>query len=315
MLFTTELQDVLFFRSRTEYAQIKEELDAKYHGDSEAYSAACAAYLQEVIGSREGFLTRIEDYEKHGCVDVLEFIPLRHGDVFKALQNGTSENGKSRCAMAEGIAEGWAVHLRGYGMAVNSADGVNYADNLAILELGTGAGMGTWSVASQMGEGSVLVSTDFDPLCIKNADGIAWHLGLQDRMTGLPANFWRLPFADQSLDAVCTHYALDEAREVPAILAEVSRVLKPGGRLILTARINPWDRQRKFMEPFGIAPEECNALLRRARMHCGPEGLSEWAAQAGLTLLDRTDYTPEGSHARTVMVFATPPQSPPAPCI
>lgn len=297
MLFTMELEDVLFFREREAYSRFKEELDEKHPDDWDARAAAAQKYRLAKIGSKEGFYARIEDYEKHGGADVNEFVPLRREDVFGALQNGTAENGAKRCAMAEGIAEGWAVHLRDYGEAVN------YADSLAVLELGTGAGMGTWAVSSRLRPGSVLVSTDFDPLCIRNADAIAKHLGLKDRMTGLLANFWRLPFAAASLDAVCTHYALDEAREVPSILAEVSRVLRPGGRFILTARINPWHRQRKFMEPFGIAPEECDALLRRARLQCGPDGLIEWAARAGLLLLGRTDYIPEGSHARTVLQF------------
>ena len=297
MLFTTELQDVLFFREREAYVQFKEELDAKYHGDSEAYRAAHTAYLLEAIGSREGFLARIEDYEKHGGVDVMEFVPLRREDVRRFLDYGTAEHGAKRCEAWEKVADGWAVHLRDYGKTVN------YADDLAILELGSGAGVGTWAVASQLREGSVFISTDFDPMCIKNADAIAKHLGIQDRMSGLLANFWRLPFAENSLDTVCTHYALDEAREAPAILAEVARVLRPGGRFILTARINPWDRQWKLMEPFGIAPEECDALLWRARLQCGPEGLIGWAAEAGLSLLGRTDYTPETGHARTVMVF------------
>jgi len=312
MLFTSELQDVLFFREHEAYVRLKESLDEKYHGDPEGYAAACSAYLLESIGSKEGFYARIGDYEKNGCVDVIEFVPLRREDVRRFLDFGTARHGADRCESWEKVADGWAVHLRDYGKTVNSVDGVNYADGLVILELGSGAGVGTWSVASQLRPGSVFVSTDFDAMCIKNADGIARHLGLEDRVTGLLANFWRLPFADQSLDAVCTHYALDEAREVPSILAEVARVLRPGGRFILTARINPWDRQRRFMEPFGIAPEECNALLRRVRLHCGPAGLAEWAARAGLTLLDRADYTPEGSHARAVMVF-TRPSCHPAP--
>jgi len=297
MLNTMELEDVLFFRQREEYARFKEALDAKHHGDWEAYSAAVRENLLAQIGSKENFYARIEDYEQHGGVDIMEFVPLRREDVFLALRNGSAETGAKRCEMAEGIANGWAVHLRDYGNAVN------YAESLAIVELGTGAGMGTWAVASRLRPGSVLVSTDFDPLCIKNADAIARHLGLEDRMTGLLANFWRLPFAEEAVDAVCTHYALDEAREAPSILAEVSRVLRPGGRFILTARIHPWDRQRKFFEPFGIAEEECNALLRRARLQCGPEGLIDWAARAGMALLDRKDYTPQGSHARTVLQF------------
>ncbi|MCL2301262.1 MAG: class I SAM-dependent methyltransferase [Firmicutes bacterium] len=297
MLFTMELEDVLFFRSRKAYAQFKEALDAKYHGDDAAYTAAQQAYLQEQIGSREGFYARIGDYELNGGVDVIEFVPLRREDLRDFMEYSTAENGKRRCEMAENIANGWAVHLREYGRAVN------YAEGLAILELGSGAGMGAWAVASQLRPGSTLISTDFDPMCIRNADGIAKHLGIQERVAGLLANFWRLPFADESLDAVCTHYALDEARENPSILAEAARVLRPGGRFILTARVNPWDRQRKFLEPFGIAREECGALLRRVRLQCGPAGLIEWAAQAGLALLDRTDYTPGGSHARTVLQF------------
>ena len=334
MLFTMELEDVLFFRQRAAYARFEEELDAKYPDDRESRAAARQAYLLEQLGSKEGFYARIGDYEENGGVDVMEFVPLRREDVRRFLDFGTARHGAGRCESWEKVADGWAVHLRDYGKTVNSVDGdnsvngVNYADDLTILELGTGAGVGTWAVASQLrpgnpphkacglrgDPGSVFISTDFDAMCIRNADAIARHLGLQDRMAGLLANFWRLPFADQSLDAVCTHYALDEAREVPAILAEVARVLRPGGRFIVTARINPWDRQRRFMEPFGIAPEECNALLWRARLQCGPEGLTEWAAGAGLALLDRTDYTPEGSHARTVLVFNRPPD-PPAPGI
>ena len=297
MLFTMELEDVLFFRQRAEYARFEEELDAKYPGDSEARSAVRQVYWREQIGSREGFLARIEDYEANGGVDVIEFVPLRREDVRRFLDFGTAQHGADFCERWEKVADGWAVHLRGYGKTVN------YADDLAILELGSGAGLGTWSVASQLRPGSVFISTDFDAMCIRNADAIARHLGLSDRMSGLLANFWRLPFADESLDAVCTHYALDEARENPSILAEVSRVLRPGGRFILTARINPWDRQHRFMEPFGIAQEECDALLKRVRLQCGPAGLIGWASQTGLSLLGRTDYTPEHSHARAILVF------------
>jgi len=302
MLFTMELEDVLFFRERAAYANFKAEIHERY-GNSDGFSAAWQKNLLEQIGTKEGFLARIEDYEKNGGVDVMEFVPLRRGDVRRFLDYGTAEHGAKRCEMWEKVADGWAVHLRDYGKTVNHANGP------AILELGSGAGVGTWAVASQLCPDSILISTDFDPMCIKNADAIARHLGLQDRMSGLLANFWRLPFADQSVDAVCTHYALDEAREVPTIFHEVSRILKPGGRFVLTARINPWDRQWKFMEPFGIAPEACDALLRRARLQCGPEGLVEWASQAGLALYGRTDYTPETGHARTVMAFEKPPIS------
>jgi len=297
MLFTTEFEDVLFFHEHEKFVRDMIALEEKHDYHSDAYAEARIAYRMEAIGSREGLLAHIEDYEKNGGIDVIEFVPLRREDVRRFLDYGTARHGAARCENWEKVADGWAVHLRDYGKTVN------YADNLAILELGSGAGLGTWAVASQLLPGSVFVSTDFDAMCIRNADAIARHLGLQDRMAGLLANFWRLPFADESLDAVCTHYALDEAREVPSILAEVSRVLKPGGRFILCARITPWVRQRKYMEPFGVAPEECDALLRRARLQCGPDGLTEWASQAGLALLDRTDYTPEGSHARTVLQF------------
>ena len=296
MLFTTELEDVIFFRQRGAFISDMMELEEQY-GQSDEYGEARTEYLLEAVGSKEDFIARIEDYARHGGVDAMEFVPLRQEDLRKFLEYGTAAHGAQRCEMFEQGAQGWAVHLRDYGRAVN------YAENLAIAELGAGAGMGTWAAASQLRPGSCLVSTDFDPMCIRNADAIARHLDLQDRLSGLLANFWRLPFAGEALDTVCAHYALDEAREVPSVLAEVARVLKPGGRFIVTARIHPWDRQRRRMEPFGIAPAECDALLRRARLYCGPEGLAAWAAKAGLAQTQRTDYTPEGSHARTIMVF------------
>ena len=140
---------------------------------------------------------------------------------------------------------------------------------------------------------SRLFSIDIDYVCTKNADGLAQYFGLTDRVAGLPANFWFLPFANGLFDCVCTHYGLDESRELPQILHEASRVLKLGGRFVVTARLNPYDRQERYMRLFGITAAECNPLLKKARLYSGPEDLIVTAQSYHLNLATKPYICPK----------------------
>jgi len=297
MLLTTEMEDVLFWRERENYAKFKAKIFESLRHDEAVYDAARQEYLRKHIGSKENFCARIADYAAHGEVDAQEFVPLSRDDISEALQNGSLESGAKRGDLCKRMAQGWALHLEDYGKAVNDAD------HQTIVELGTGAGLGTWAVLKRLRPGSSLLSTDFDYACVKNADALAKHFGLEGHAAGILANYWQLPFGASSIDVVCAHYSLDECREVPAALSEAARVLGSGGRFMLITRMDSWDRQRIFVEPFGITREECVDLMRQARLMCDPEQLIAWAKACGLMLLSRKDYAPEGSHARVLMVF------------
>ena len=115
--------------------------------------------------------------------------------------------------------------------------------------------------------------------------------------------FWFLPFADETFDCVCTHYGLDESREVAQIVQEAARVLKPGGRLVAVARANPYDRHKNIMSLFGITAEEFNLLCKKARLYSGIEDLIDTALTFRLRLTGKTVYTPEKGHHRGLLVF------------
>jgi ArsR family transcriptional regulator len=46
-------------------------------------------------------------------------------------------------------------------------------------------------------------------------------------------DMYRLPFADESMDAVVIHMVLHYAEEPSAVIAEAARVLRPGGRAVV----------------------------------------------------------------------------------
>jgi len=148
-----------------------------------------------------------------------------------------------------------------------------------------------------------MVSIDIDFEAARNADGLAQYFNVPDRVCGLNANFWFLPFEDSVFDTVCTHYGLDESREIQAVLQETSRVLKTSGRFIVVARKNPYDRHKNIMGQFNISESECNPLLKKARLYSGFDDLIELANLYRLTLTDHKIYTPENSHHRITYVF------------
>jgi len=50
----------------------------------------------------------------------------------------------------------------------------------------------------------------------------------------LQADAARLPFRDACFDAIVAHHSLEHFRDLGAVLAEVRRVLKPGGSLYVS---------------------------------------------------------------------------------
>jgi|GEM_PF-2859404 len=299
----TELLHVLFFDDIEVAVQAFSECRAAFFPhDPEGYVAATDTFLMGAIKDKAGFCQRIEHYHVHGKPvwqkqEVVGCDLITSADLGTALSYNTIANGKSRLEMYESARARWAVHMDDYAAAVNHRDGLD------ILELATGAGMGTGAVVTGMGQNSRLISTDIDFQCIKNADAIAASLGMSDRVCGLTANFWSLPFEDSMFDTVCSHYGIDESGEIGKTLGEIARVLRSGGRFVCTVRQNPYDRQDRYMALFGITEAECNPLLRKARLYSGVDDLAKTAGSMGLTLTDKRVIAPEDSHARVICVF------------
>jgi SAM-dependent methyltransferase len=110
-------------------------------------------------------------------------------------------------------------------------------------------------------------------------------------LAGTVADVRALPFEDESFDAVVSNSTLDhlEGRgEVATALSEVHRVIRPGGRLVLTID-NPY-------HPLVAARNALPAILARAirptpypsAWTCGPRTLRDLLDRAGFQVLETT---------------------------
>lgn len=297
-MIITEMLEILFWEDR---AAIQDFCVAEGSPWPPDHRERLNAFFLDTMGGQAGFLRRVERYAERGGAfwpqgaSVVD--PMGPDDLLKLAEYAGAATGARRWAMYENARTGWAVHLDDY------AREVVRNDPGAILELSTGAGLGTCAVLNAAGPQTRLVSVDIDPMAARNADGIARHLGMDGRACGIPASFWSLPFADGLFDAVCAHYGLDESRETAATLAEAARVLKPGGRFVVTARADPYVRHRDLLDLFGFTQGECRSLLQKARLYSGPEDLACLAARYDLHLIEDRRYSPGEGHARCVMVM------------
>jgi ubiquinone/menaquinone biosynthesis C-methylase UbiE len=99
------------------------------------------------------------------------------------------------------------------------------------LEVGIGTGLNLPHYPPNLRITGADLSPDMLAMAVKRAK----ELRLRIRLTEADAE--HLPFADRSFDTVVCTYALCSVRHVAAVIAEMHRVLRPGGRLILVDHI------------------------------------------------------------------------------
>jgi hypothetical protein len=307
MIYINELLDPLFFRDCEKLQRKYEELTVKYFPDGRAQATDGEAYtrefdaflLGEIPGSAE-FYNRVNDYAQNGNLDYGSCSELTRDGCFSASKYGSPESGKGRADAFDRMS--WLnPHISKYVESINS-DG-----HTMILELGTGAGLGTYHIMKSLKPDSRLISADIEFAAARNADGLAAHMGMSDRVFGINANFWRLPFADGTFDVICTHYGLDECGELPRVLREVSRTLRNSGKFIVVCRESPFVRHAKNFSLWNIPPDEHREICRKLRIYSGPDDLFELAAAVSLRLTCSETITPEQGHTRVFAEFAKLP--------
>lgn len=128
-----------------------------------------------------------------------------------------------------------------------------------LLDLGCGPG-GSAFVLADLLPGASVTAIDIAPKMVRRARAhqrARW--AHQDgRVSLLVSDALRLPFADGAFDAVTGHSFLYLVPDRPGVLAEVRRVLRPGGRVA-------------FMEP------SQEGSLLRAGLRAAPDAASELA--------------------------------------
>jgi SAM-dependent methyltransferase len=128
-----------------------------------------------------------------------------------------------------------------------------------VLEIGAGTG---FNLRHYPGDVDELVVTEPGEALLRRAEGRAAASGRKVRAVVAPAE--RLPFPDGSFDTVVSTLVLCSVRDQDEALAEVRRVLAPGGRLLFLEHVRADDpkharRQDRWNRPWRVVAMGCNA--------------------------------------------------------
>jgi SAM-dependent methyltransferase len=101
-----------------------------------------------------------------------------------------------------------------------------------LLEVGPGTGYYSLTVAERLGPGGRLELLDLQQEMLDHTLARAARAGV-DNVSGVRADARRIPLADASLDGAFLVLVLGEVPDQPAALAELARVVRPGGRVVV----------------------------------------------------------------------------------
>ena len=102
-----------------------------------------------------------------------------------------------------------------------------------VLDLGSGAGIDCFLAAERVGPAGRVIGVDMTPEMLERARDNARRGGFTNvefRLGEIEA----LPVADSTVDVVISNCVLNLSGERPRVLAEALRVLKPGGRIMIS---------------------------------------------------------------------------------
>ena len=106
------------------------------------------------------------------------------------------------------------------------------------MDVACGPGIVATHLATQVSE---VVGVDLTPKMLRLARARAASAGVGDRCRFVEGSMDELDLPDESFDIAVSRYALHHAHDVDAVAAELVRVVRPGGRLVIVDFAAPGD--------------------------------------------------------------------------
>lgn len=189
---------------------------------------------------------------------------------------------------------------------------------LQVLDLGSGTGYPALLAGEVVGSEGTVIGIDLAESMLAVATRKAKTLGLA-QVSFRTGDVTMLPFESGSMDSIVSRFCLMFLPEIPKAVAEIARVLKPGGYIAAAVWSSP--EQNPFIRipmdviktimPLPPPDLEAPGIFRLAR----PGDLSGMFDRAGLVPLDDEEFTAEVTYAtaeeffRGLMDIAAPIQN------
>jgi SAM-dependent methyltransferase len=175
--------------------------------------------------------------------EIVEVVRERYGRIAQGLESGccgpASSCGGAETAVALGVGYskkdleslpeeanlglGCGAPLRHLALAAGET----------VLDLGSGAGVDAFLAAREVGPSGRVIGVDMTPAMLEKARANVGRAGVGN-VEFREGRLEALPVESASIDAVTSNCVINLVPDKGAVFAEVARVLKPGGRLVIS---------------------------------------------------------------------------------